>query len=203
MEDAANNCCAFTTLRNCGCGFAPHLKAGRQVYWPSRYFHLSLLLVVVLIWVSHHCLWESCLLTMERRASCNLQCTLPLMSCAVVEPQNSILITHTTWSTHTLFSSLTVEPHNDICYVTWMSTTPTLITTVLAKLTPCCGVSLQLQRTPNYEHRAMFHCTIEVFTLVPFLSYSQWIRSCVAISSMQTVTCSPHNDYTFILGSLH
>ena len=78
MEDAANNCCAFTTLRNCGCGFAPHLKAGRQVYWPSRYFHLSLLLVVVLIWVSHHCLWESCLLTMERRASCNLQCTLPL-----------------------------------------------------------------------------------------------------------------------------
>jgi len=27
MEDAANNCCVVTALRNCGCGSAPHLKS--------------------------------------------------------------------------------------------------------------------------------------------------------------------------------
>lgn len=83
MEDAANNCCIVTTLRNCGCGSAPHLKAGWGVHWPSRYFHPSLLLVAVLILVSHHCfgkaacwLWKE-----EQTGTCNLPYPTDVLCC--------------------------------------------------------------------------------------------------------------------------
>jgi len=79
VEDAANNCCVVITHRNCGCGSAPHLKAGWQVHWPSRYFHPPLLLVVILILA---CGKAACWLWKEEQAgTCNVPCPSDVLCC--------------------------------------------------------------------------------------------------------------------------
>lgn len=142
MEDAANNCCVVTTLRNCGCGSAPHLQAGWQVHCPSRYFHSSLLLVVVLILVAHHCLRESCLLTVERRVSWNLQHTLLLRCPALLLSPRIPLLPLMIPGTLTLGLLHWHWSHVMICHITWISTTPIYIN--LHRWWPSytsCGVS--------------------------------------------------------------
>ena len=123
------HCC----VRNCGCGSGPYLKC-----WLTRTLVFKVLSSFIVLgdgtYLGFTSLLVGCLSTNERKASCNLQSTLPLRHPLLLFkrtfPSSALTLL---WSTQTVLSSVTVKP---LFIVTLkLSTTYALTSTdTLAKL---------------------------------------------------------------------